>query len=98
MSCGGWGFQFYQITDDDSEIEQNVAQEVSKKLSLNINDVSDLFSSCESKMVTSSLDSGGVVGPCATRACWENRNESAGFPRLSNAKTRQGTCRRANQV
>lgn len=47
--------------DDDSEIEQNVAQEVSKKLPLNINDVSDLFSSCESKMVTSSLDSGGVM-------------------------------------
>ena len=47
--------------DDDSEIEQNVAQEVSKKLSLNINDVGDLFSSCESKMVTSSLDSGGVM-------------------------------------
>ena len=47
--------------DDDSEIEQSVAQEVSKKLTLNINDVSDLFSSCESKMVTSSLDSGGVM-------------------------------------
>ena len=47
--------------DDDSEIEQSVAQEVSKKLPLNINDVSDLFSSCESKMVTSSLDSGGVM-------------------------------------
>ena len=47
--------------DDDSEIEQNVAQEVSKKLPLNINDVSDLFSSCESKMVTSSLDSGSVM-------------------------------------
>ena len=47
--------------DDDLEIEQNVAQEVSKKLPLNINDVSDLFSSCESKMVTSSLDSGGVM-------------------------------------
>ena len=47
--------------DDDSEIEQNVAQEVNKKLPLNINDVSDLFSSCESKMVTSSLDSGGVM-------------------------------------
>ena len=47
--------------DDDLEIEQNVAQEVNKKLPLNINDVSDLFSSCESKMVTSSLDSGGVM-------------------------------------
>ena len=47
--------------DDDSEIEQSVAQEVSKKLPLKINDVSDLFSSCESKMVTSSLDSGGVM-------------------------------------
>ena len=47
--------------DDDSEIEQSVAQEVSKKLTFNINDVSDLFSSCESKMVTSSLDSGGVM-------------------------------------
>jgi len=47
--------------DDDSEIEQNVAQEVSKKLPLNIIDVSALFSSCESKMVTSSLDSGGVM-------------------------------------
>ena len=47
--------------DDDLEIEQNVAQEVNKKLPLNINDVSDLFSSCESKMVTSSLDSGSVM-------------------------------------
>ena len=47
--------------DDDSEVEQSVAQEVSKKLPLNINDVSELFSSCESKMVTSSLDSGSVM-------------------------------------
>ena len=47
--------------DDDSEIEQTVAREVSEKLSLNINDVSDIFSSCESKMVSSSLDAGGVM-------------------------------------
>lgn len=47
--------------DDDSEIEQSVAQEVSKKLTLNIKDVSEIFSSCESKMVSSSLDSGGVM-------------------------------------
>ena len=47
--------------DDDLELEQKVAEEVTKKLPLNISDVSDIFSSCESNMVTSSLDSGGVM-------------------------------------
>ena len=47
--------------NDDLELEQKVAEEVTKKLPLNISDVSDIFSSCESKMVTSSLDSGGVM-------------------------------------
>ncbi len=47
--------------DDNLELEQKVAEEVTRKLPLNISDVSDIFSSCESNMVTSSLDSGGVM-------------------------------------
>ena len=46
---------------DDAVVEAEVSQEIAKQLPLNLVDVSELFSGCESKMVITGLSSGSQM-------------------------------------
>ena len=46
---------------DDAAVETEVSQEIAKQLPLNLADVSELFSDCESKMVITGLSSGSQM-------------------------------------
>ena len=46
---------------DDAAVEAEVSQEIANQLPLNLADVSELFSGCESKMVITGLSSGSQM-------------------------------------